>query len=136
MQFNTAQVLSLTGITVEKLRYWKSRMRPIAQRDGRKRPYLLEEVVALSAVNEVVARLGGAITILSEFSEELFDGVAAHVHGGGEPNILYVTAERLEFGALRSPPEGDSWIAVRIDQLTAAVRLKAMSPEIEQLPLL
>ncbi|HEH6433348.1 TPA: MerR family transcriptional regulator [Pseudomonas aeruginosa] len=72
MNYTPQQVLSAIGIGQQTLRYWRKVLPPLANRQGHSACFSFWDLVALKAVNLLVAQAGVAIGSVATISEEIF----------------------------------------------------------------
>lgn len=72
MQFNTGQMLELTGISREQLRHWRKVLPTLKGRDGRADLYSFDEILALGTIAVLTDSLGISISRLSRTAQDIF----------------------------------------------------------------
>lgn len=135
MHFKTHQTLALAGINDEKLRHWKSQLSPLSGFDGRKQGFSIEQVVALAVINRFVSGLKIPVAALAPQAEEIFEAVARHLAGLGDPLLLWIDNTVLT-GAPGDLPDVDALIIIRLDRVAEQVRADAVKAAASQLSLI
>lgn len=88
MRYRHSQVLELTGISKDAIRYWKHHLSPLREKDGRSQTYTFAEVVAIGAIADAVAVFNLGVERLAPMADQFFELIAKATEPGREPGLL------------------------------------------------
>jgi hypothetical protein len=136
--FTQAQLLQLTGMTVERLRHWRKEMPDVGEHKGRSPTFTLEEVVALAVMHKMNEAFGVSAAQLAPHSSAIFAIFADDPSAIETGSALCLTKDRVTLVRLPFEPDCDVMLIVRTDliaaELYARIVLPKSSPQLD-LPL-
>lgn len=110
IHFTQDQMRTLTGVSVEKMRHWRSVVPYLANKTGKSARFSFGDVVGIAVVNEVVETFGVMVKSIRDGVDALFQALAATSFGDLELAVVRLTADGAELlppgaGALHTTPE-------------------------------
>jgi DNA-binding transcriptional MerR regulator len=124
MQFETAQVLEITGVSKDTLRHWKRVIPQLRHLDGRSATYSVSELLSVLVITRLTRDLGVTISQVAKSSEWLFKETERRLQAGAPSGVIHLL------------PDGHAiWLDEVATDVDAAIVL-SIAPVLEQVNLL
>jgi DNA-binding transcriptional MerR regulator len=123
MQFETAQVLEIAGISKDTLRHWKKILPPIKKLDGRSTRYSLAELVVICVIARATQDLGVTISQIAKSADWLFAEADRHFSAEHNGSIIYLLPDGAAVWSTCVKTNIDAAIIIQIDPILERIRL-------------
>jgi hypothetical protein len=134
MRYRHSQVLEITGVSKDALRYWKKHISPLSQKDGRSEGYTFAEVLGIAVVAEAVAGFGVAVERLAPVANPLFALVAKATEPGREPGFLSLQPDSVRWDAELPGAVARCTLIIPIGPVAAQIRARIVAGELPEVP--
>lgn len=129
MHFSQAQILELTGMTLERLRHWKKGMPDLERHKGRRPSFSLDELIALAVMNQLTNELGVTAAHLAPHSAAIF-AIFAEDPFALEPGaVLRVTKDEVALVRSPVPVDAAAMALSRIDVIAGELYDRIVAPK-------
>jgi hypothetical protein len=135
MNYTHAQILTLTGMTIDRLRHWRKEIPGLNGRAGRKGTLMFEEVTLLAVLSRATDELGLSVALIASHYEDLLAAFRENA-AVGQPNaVLWLAVDSARIGYISMPPDGDAVAMIRIAPIIARLVEEVRRPAHAQLKL-
>ena len=121
MKYTQAQLLSITGMTVDRLRHWRKTIPSLDTGAGRAGALSFEEVVLVAALSRAVDTIGISLEAFAPH----YDAMVAALQNCPEDRrrrlALWLDGRTVIVRDPSDPPPGETLILVRLDAATRRV---------------
>lgn len=128
MLFSQAQVLELTGVSLERFRHWRKEMPELAKHKGRTPSFTFEELVALTLMNRLTDELGVSASRLSPHSTSIFALLAEDQSIGEVGTVLCVSSDGVAIARLPISPDDAVLAIIRTDIVASDLYSRVVPP--------
>lgn len=129
MFFTQAQLLELTGMSVERLRHWRRGMPELGEHKGRSASFTLEELVALSVMQRMTEDIGIPAAQLAPHSTAIFAIFADDPSVIDSGSALCLSKDSVKLVRLPFEPDCDVAALVRTDMIAAELYARIVVPK-------
>lgn len=115
MRYTKAQVISLTGVTVERLRHWGRSVPDLARRDKRRPTFSFEEMALIAVLDCAADQFAVKPAHIAADYAELLAAFSDDDAVGSPDTVLWFSEAGLVLGGADEPPPGKAIGMVRIE---------------------
>lgn len=135
MNFTHSQLLSLTGMTPDRLRHWRKEIPGLNTRAGRSGKLTFEEVALLAVLSKAADELGLSVALIAAHYEDLLTAFQTNSRVGEADIVLWLGVDNARLGSPAQPPEGDCLVMVQVTPVLASLVDEVRRPSSTSLPL-
>lgn len=119
MLFSQAQVLELTGMSLERLRHWRKKIPALGSHSGRIPSFTFDELAALAVMSRMADELDLGLAAIAPHAASIFALFAEDEDVGLEGTALCLSSNDVKLVRLPFEPAECVIAMVRIDVLLA-----------------
>jgi len=135
MNYTQAQLLKLTGMSLDRLRHWRKEIPGLRQRAGRKAELSFEEVALLAVLSRATDELGLSVALFASQYDDLLADFEDNPDIGDEQTVLWLAPGKAIIGNIANPPAAEVLALLRIAPIVARLVAEVRRPTSRQLRL-
>ncbi len=119
MNYTQAQLLKLTGMSLDRLRHWRKEIPGLKQRAGRKAELSFEEVALLAVLSQATDALGVSVALFAARYDDLLADFQDNPAIGDPRTVLWLAPEKAVIGDIAKPPAAEALAMMQIAPIVA-----------------
>jgi DNA-binding transcriptional MerR regulator len=135
MQFQTKQVLEISGVPKDTLRHWKKLLPPLAHKDGRSQMYTISELLGICLFAKLCIEVGLPVSKLSAQAKSLFQELSESAARNELPTALCVAKDEVSFMWKKDTTTMDTYVFVAVrpilDSIVASIQREPSTEPIQ-----
>lgn len=135
MNYTQAQLLKLTGMSLDRLRHWRKEIPGLKQRAGRKAELTFEEVALLAVLSRATDALGLPVTLFASRYDELLANFQENTDIGDKRFVLWLSPDQAVIADTLHPPDGEALVVLAIAPIVERLVAEIQRPSSPQLRL-
>jgi hypothetical protein len=135
MNYTQAQLLKLTGMSLDRLRHWRKEIPGLKQRAGRKAELSFEEVALLAVLSRATDALGLSVTLFASKYDDLLADFQENPDIGDKRIVLWLSPDKAVIGEVTNPPAAEALAMLEIAPVLARMVAEVQRPASQQLSL-
>ena len=135
MNYTQAQLLKLTGMSLDRLRHWRKEIPGLKLRAGRKAELTFEEVALLAVLSSATDALGLPVTLFASKYDDLLANFQENSDIGDKRVVLWLTPDEAVIGDISKPPAGEALVMLAIAPIVTRLVAEIQRPSSQQLRL-
>ena len=128
MNFTQGQLLSLTGMTQDRLRHWRKEIPALNERAGRGGVLSFEDVAVVAVLSRAVDELGIALAVFAPHFDDLLAAFQENPDIGDPRLVLWLDARSASIGDEGSAPPAEACTMVRLSPIIGRLVEEIQNP--------